>query len=66
MDGEDIVDFIDLLSDEKKQEMFERNEYSYNLYRQGLIRESTLGGIIKEMFRYLLKKSLKKFRKEKS
>ena len=41
LDGEDIVDFIDLLSDEKKQEMFERNEYSYNLYRQGLIREST-------------------------
>ena len=47
LDGEDIVDFIELLSDEKKKEIFERNEYSYNLYRQGLIRESTLGGIIK-------------------
>lgn len=47
LDGEDIVGFIELLSDEKKKEIFERNEYSYNLYRQGLIRESTLGGIIK-------------------
>lgn len=47
LDGEDIVDFIELLSDEKKKEIFERNEYSYDLYRQDLIRESTLGGIIK-------------------
>lgn len=47
LDGEDIVGFIELLSDEKKKKIFERNEYSYNLYRQGLIRESTLGGIIK-------------------
>ena len=47
LDGEEVLDFIDLLNDEKKEEILRKNKYSYDLYENGFIRESTLGGIIK-------------------
>lgn len=47
LDGEELLDFIELLDDNKKDEILKRNEYSYNLYNRGFIRASTLGGIIK-------------------
>lgn len=47
LDGEEVLDFIDLLNNEKKEEILRKNKYSYDLYENGFIRESTLGGIIK-------------------
>ena len=47
LDGEEVLDFIDLLNDQKKKEIFRKNKYTYDLYKNGYIRESTLGGIIK-------------------
>lgn len=47
LDGEELVNFIDLLDGDKKEKILKRNEFSYNLYKKGFIRSSTLGGIIK-------------------
>lgn len=47
LEGEEILEFIELLDKSKQDEIFKRNEFSYNLYKEGFIRESTLGNIIK-------------------
>lgn len=47
LEGEELLEFINLLDEEKKKEILQRNEFSYKLYKEGFIRESTLGGIIK-------------------
>ena len=43
LEGEEILEFIELLDKSKQDEIFKRNEFSYNLYKEGFIRESTLG-----------------------
>ena len=47
LEGEEILEFIELLDKSKQDEIFKKNEFSYNLYKEGFIRESTLGNIIK-------------------
>lgn len=47
LDGEEILEFIDLLDDEKKDQILKKNKYTYELYENGYIRASTLGNIIK-------------------
>ena len=47
LDGEDIVEVINLLGDEQKEKIALRNSFAYELYSEGLIGENVLGSIIK-------------------
>lgn len=47
LEGEEILEFIDLMDDNSQKEIFNKNKFSYYLYRNGFIRASTLGSIIK-------------------
>lgn len=66
LDGEDVIDFIDLLEEKDKKDILQKNQYAYELYKKELIRQSTLGGIIKGDLSDFVKEIIKEVSEGKS